>query len=64
MWAYGIGFDNEVDYRKLQNDMDDLSVCCGNQWSGCMNDNFISLWEIYWNFNCEENCIDVLEVII
>lgn len=28
----------------------------------CFNDNFISFWELLWNFNCDDNC-DVVERI-
>lgn len=29
----------------------------------CENDNFISLWEIYWNFNDEDDSVNTVEVI-
>lgn len=29
----------------------------------CDNDNFVSLWELYWNFNCTQNELPMLEVI-
>ena len=29
----------------------------------CYNDNFISLWEMMWNYNQEENSCYVVEVI-
>ena len=31
--------------------------------SYCANDNFISLWEIYWNENENEDCINSIEII-
>ncbi len=34
-----------------------------NQVTACFNDHFISLWEILWNFNCEPNICNVIEVI-
>lgn len=29
----------------------------------CDNDNFVSLWELYWNLNCEQSELEMLEVI-
>lgn len=29
----------------------------------CNNDNFVSLWEIYWNLNCCDHELPMLEVI-
>lgn len=29
----------------------------------CDNDNFVSLWELYWNFNCTFDELPMLEVI-
>ncbi len=52
--AYGIATKDQFDYDFIQANMDDDSNCCGNEYHGCFNDNFISLWELYWNFNCEE----------
>ena len=34
-----------------------------NQITACFNDHFISLWEILWNFNCDQNICNVVEVI-
>ena len=34
-----------------------------NQITSCFNDHFISLWEILWNFNCDQNICNVVEVI-
>lgn len=34
-----------------------------NQITACFNDHFISLWEILWNFNCNQNTCNVVEVI-
>ena len=61
--AYGIGFDKDIDYSLIQMKMNSFDMCCGNRYIGCFNDNFLSLWELYWNFNCEEECIDVLEIL-
>lgn len=58
--AYGIAF-NHIDYDKIQQAMDSYPHCCGNDYAGVRNDNFVSLWEIYWNFNCEENILFMIE---
>lgn len=29
----------------------------------CDNDNFVSLWELYWNLNCSQDELSMLEVI-
>jgi len=60
--AFGIAF-NDIDYNVIQQKMDEDSNCCGNTYYGCFNDNFVSLWELYWNFNCEENSMRIIEVI-
>lgn len=36
---------------------------CDNHLYACENDNYISLWEIYWNFNDEDDLVDTVEVI-
>lgn len=27
----------------------------------CHNDHFVSLWELAWNFDCEDNMLDVVK---
>ena len=62
--AFGIEVENGIDYLALQKFMDEHETeCCGNEYRGCENDNFISLWEIYWNFNCMENYLWMVDVI-
>ena len=46
--AFGIGTQNELSLE-LEN------------W--CSNDNFVSLWEIYWNLNCCDGELSMIEVI-
>ena len=46
--AFGIGTQNELPLE-LEN------------W--CSNDNFVSLWEIYWNLNCCGGELSMIEVI-
>lgn len=60
----GVYVKNGIDYLALQKFMDEHEdVCCGNEYRGCENDNFISLWEIYENFNCIEDYLWMLEII-
>lgn len=60
----GVAVEGGIDYDKLQRFMDENDeVCCGNEYHGCMNDNFISLWEIYENFNCIEDYLWIVEII-
>lgn len=58
--SFGLASSNDIDYEDIQLAM---GAFTDNEFSGCYNDNFISLWEIYWNFDCEENQIHELEVI-
>lgn len=46
--AFGVGTQNELPLE-LKN------------W--CSNDNFVSLWEIYWNLNCSDDRLPMIEVI-
>lgn len=41
-------------WEDLENNILDVTGC-NNTPTYTYNDNVISLWEIYWNFNCEEN---------
>ena len=60
--AFGIVNEDGFDYENIESELKQEAYCFNN-YNGCYNDNFISLWEIYWNFNNEENSIDELEVI-
>lgn len=46
--AFGVGTQNELPLE-LEN------------W--CSNNNFVSLWEIYWNLNCCDGELPMIEVI-
>lgn len=61
--AFGISVEDGIDYSALQRFMNEHEECCGNDYSGCENDNFISLWEIYWNFCCIEDYLWMVKVI-
>lgn len=58
--AFGIGCNKTIDYDTLEN-----SIPYANNPYFCYNDNFISLWELIWNFGHTDNpfICDVVEVI-
>ena len=58
--AYGIGFFECIDWDLVA---DKIEECTGidNRPDFCFNDNFISFWELLWNFNCDDECCDVVE---
>lgn len=53
--AVGIAFDNPVNYGRIH-----AVMPCGQVWRGCMNDNFVSLWELRWNLG--HRVLDMIEV--
>lgn len=59
--AYGIGFD-KIDWELIENKILEITGC-DNQPYFCYNDNFISFWELIWNFNCEDNVCIVVELV-
>ena len=63
MGTFGIGFDNILDYNKLEK-MAQKYTGENNFWEGVKNDLFLSFWEIGWNFNLIDNDrINFIEVI-
>lgn len=60
--AFSIAFKNEIDWDYIESEILKYTGC-DNMACVCFNDNVISLWEIYWNFNEEENSLSVVEVI-
>lgn len=59
--AFGIGTHETIDYDLLEKEMRSLNS--DNFPEFCGNDNFISLWEIWWNFEIEDEQLDVVEII-
>lgn len=59
--SFGITFKELIDWNLF-----DLSIYkityCNHAPCFCFNDNFISLWEIYWNYNQEEDNISIMEI--
>lgn len=60
--AYGIGFNDAIPWNVLYS-MIEKETGCDNPPSFCDNDNFISFWEIAWNYNCEENYLSMVEIV-
>lgn len=58
--AYGIGFDDIIDWDTVTDNIEEYTGC-DNRPDFCFNDNFVSFWELLWNFNCEDNCCIVVE---
>lgn len=57
--AFGVGMDENIDYENIEDNVEIFSKGW-NGYSGCYNDNFISLWEIMWNFDDKAGeCIEV-----
>ena len=57
--AYGIYFCEGINWDLLEEKVKEYT---GNHANFCMNDNFISFWEIKWNFNCFDDCCGVVEI--
>ena len=56
--AFGIAFMKTIDYDLLETKMP-----FNNSANFCFNDNFISLWEIFWNYEQGDNTLYGVEVI-
>ena len=59
--CFGIAINGMIDWDHVAEEMEEYAGT--NPLSAVRNDNFISLWEILWNFNCDENVCNVIEVI-
>ena len=60
--SFGIAYENYIDWDEIQTNIMPITGC-ENALYACENDNYISLWEIYWNFNDEDNSLSTVEVI-
>lgn len=58
--TFGLGTYTEIDYDKIEKEVQETT---DNDYTGVYCANFISLWSIYWNFNCEDDVITQIEVI-
>lgn len=60
--SLGIGYQKNIDWEEIQANIMRVTGC-ENILYACENDNYISLWEIYWNFNDEDDSLSTVEVI-
>lgn len=60
--AFGISCRQQIDYDYLASEIASVTGC-DNKPRFCHNDNFVSLWELYSNYNEENSEISVIEVI-
>lgn len=59
--SFGIGYRKNIDWEEMQANIMRVTGC-ENILYACENDNYISLWEIYWNFNDEDDSVNTVEV--
>ena len=60
--GFGIGHQKNIDWEEIQANIMRVTGC-ENILYACENDNYISLWEIYWNFNDDDDSVNTVEVI-
>lgn len=60
--SFGIGFKKTIDWEEITSYIMPITGC-ENALYACENDNYISLWEIYWNFNDEDDSVNTVEVV-
>ena len=60
--CFGIGFNKAIDYDAMIEEIHEVTGC-NNPLDSCQNDNFISLWEIHWNYNEDEHTLYSVELI-
>ena len=60
--SFGISYRECIDWEEIESNICPVTGC-DNALYACENDNFISLWEIYWNFNDEDDSVNTVEVI-
>ena len=60
--GFGIGYRKNIDWEEIQANIMRVTGC-ENILYACENDNYISLWEIYWNFNDDDDSVNTVEVI-
>ena len=60
--AFGIGSREQFDYARLESEIAPITGC-NNTLDCCYNDYFISLFELYWNYNQDGNDLTFVEVI-
>lgn len=56
--AYGIGFDQTIDWSSLEKELPKL-----NTPLFCYNDNFVSFYELMWNYDCQDDICHVVTIV-
>lgn len=56
--AFGVYFPNGIDYGLLES-----NIPHNNNANFCFNDNFISLWELWWNYEQDDSPLYCAEII-
>lgn len=60
--SFGIAYKTPIDWNGIEASIKPITGC-DNRLYACENDNYISLWEIYWNFNDEDDSVNTVEVV-
>lgn len=60
--SFGIAYKTPIDWNGIEASIKPITGC-DNRLYACENDNYISLWEIYWNFNDEDGSVNTVEVV-
>ena len=60
--AYGIGFNGIIPWDVFASKIVE-ETGCDNRPLFCQNDNFISFWELAWNYDCTEDVYNMVKVI-
>lgn len=60
--SFGIAYKTPIGWNGIEANIKPITGC-DNRLYACENDNYISLWEIYWNFNDEDDSVNTVEVI-
>lgn len=60
--SFGIAVSDYINWDEIADNILPVTSC-DKYLCACLNDHFVSLWEIYENFNDEDNTIGTLEVI-
>lgn len=60
--SFGIAYKETINWEEIASNIMPITGC-ENTLYACENDNYISFWEIYWNFNDEDDCLSTVEVI-
>lgn len=60
--AFGIAVMQYIDWDYLASEIEGITGC-SNTPHFCLNDHFVSMWELMWNYNQDGGRCDVLEAI-